>query len=114
MALRRTLETQAKKYPSGSLYALIAAEQRIGELLLEIPKASGQFAESKNRPMSKNTIVKEMGYSKDEASDYQQMAKHPEVVQKVIEEALAIPKASGMRTDLETSVERSTEVKTKT
>jgi hypothetical protein len=30
-----------------------------------------------------------MGYSKDEASDYQQMAKHPEVVKKVMEDALA-------------------------
>lgn len=69
--------------------ALIAAEQRIGDLLLAIPKASGQYAESENRPVSKNTIVKEMGYSKDEASDYQQMAKNPEIVQKVMAEAIA-------------------------
>lgn len=27
----------------------------IGEILLSIPKASGQYAESENRPMSKNT-----------------------------------------------------------
>lgn len=68
--------------------ALIAAEKRIGELLLSIPKSSGQYAESKNRPMSKNTVAKEMGYSKDDVSDYQQMAKNPEIVQKVIADAL--------------------------
>jgi hypothetical protein len=42
-----------------------------------------------------------MGYSKDEASDYQQMAKHPEVVKKVMEDALAngevVTKSSVMR-----------------
>ncbi len=69
--------------------ALLAAEQRIGELLLAIPKGSGQYAESKNRPMSKNTVAKEMGYSKDDVSSYQQMAKNPEIVQRVIENALA-------------------------
>jgi hypothetical protein len=81
--------------------ALIAAEQRIGELLLAIPKASGQYAKSENRPESKNTVIKDMGYSKDEASDYQQMAKHPEVVKKVMEDALAngevVTKSSVMR-----------------
>ena len=74
--------------------ALIAAEQRIGELLLAIPKASGNQYTSANsaqteKAKTKTETVKEMGYSKDEASDYQQMAKHPEVVQKVIENALA-------------------------
>ena len=69
--------------------ALIAAEQRIGELLLSIPKASGQYSNSENRPVSKNTLVKEMGYSKDEAADYQQMAKNPDIVRKVIEDATA-------------------------
>lgn len=81
--------------------ALIAAEQRIGELLLSIPKASGQYADSENRPTPKNTIVKEMGYTKDEASDYQQMAKHPEVVKRVLADAEAngeiATKASVMR-----------------
>lgn len=69
--------------------ALIAAEQRIGELLLAIPKASGQYANSENRPVSKNTVVKEMGYSKDEAADFQKMARNPDIVRKVIEDATA-------------------------
>lgn len=69
--------------------ALMAAEQRIGEILLEIPKSSGQYAKSENRPMSKNTLVAEMGYTKDEASDYQRMAQNPEIVQRVIDQALS-------------------------
>lgn len=91
--------------------ALIAAEQRIGELLLAIPKATAQNNPSgksgtQNRDESKlgktkTETVKEMGYSKDEASDYQQMAKNPEIVQKVIEDALAngeiVTKTSVMR-----------------
>lgn len=67
--------------------ALIAAETRIGEILLSIPKASGQYAESENRPMSKNTVVTEMGYSKDQASDYQRMAQNQSVVNLVLEQA---------------------------
>lgn len=79
--------------------ALIAAEQRIGELLLAIPKSSGgdhgnQYTSAKNRDGSnfgktKSETIKEMGYSKDEASDYQQMAKNPEIVQLVINTAVA-------------------------
>lgn len=67
--------------------ALIAAETRIGELLLSIPKASGQYAESENRPISKNTVVAEMGYSKDQASDYQRMAQNPAIINLVLEKA---------------------------
>ena len=79
--------------------ALIAAEQRIGELLLAIPKASGgdhgnQYTGGKNPDerqiaKTKSDTIKDMGYDRHEASDYQQMAKHPEVVQKVIDDALA-------------------------
>jgi hypothetical protein len=74
--------------------ALIAAEQRIGELLLAIPKATGnQYINANStqveKPKTKAETVKEMGYSKDEAADYQTMAKHPEVVQRVIDEAIA-------------------------
>jgi hypothetical protein len=73
--------------------ALIAAEQRIGELLLAIPKQAGRpsenFSTCVEKLKTKAETVKEMGYSKDEAADYQTMAKHPEVVQRVIDEALA-------------------------
>lgn len=68
---------------------MIAAEQRIGELLLAIPTASGKRTDLETSSTrveevkTKTETVKQMGYSKDDASDYQQMAKHPEVVQKV-------------------------------
>ena len=38
---------------------------------------------------SKTEVVAEMGYSKDEASDYQRMAQNPEVVRRVLDEAIA-------------------------
>lgn len=74
--------------------ALIAAEQRIGELLLAIPKQAGNQYTTANsthdeKAKSKSETVKEMGYSKDEASDYQRMAQNPEIVQKVIDQAVA-------------------------
>ena len=87
--------------------ALIAAEQKIGELLLSIPTASGKrtdletSSDRKEEVKTKTETVKEMGYSKNDVSDYQQMAKNPEVVQKVIDEAMArgevVTKASVMR-----------------
>lgn len=75
--------------------ALIAAEQRIGELLLAIPKQSGgvnqynKEEKSDRMEKSKSEIISEMGYDRHEASDYQRMAQNPEVVQRVIEDALA-------------------------
>lgn len=76
--------------------ALIAAEQRIGELLLAIPKQSGGDRKSEdfkipdawNFEKSKSETISEMGYTKHEVSDYQRMAQNPEIVQKVIESAL--------------------------
>lgn len=75
--------------------ALIAAEQRIGELLLAIPKQTGMRTDlltSETRiteVKTKTETIKDMGYSPDEAKDYQRMAKNPEVVQQVIQTALA-------------------------
>ena len=77
--------------------ALIAAEQRIGELLLAIPKASGGDRKSENFKNDSNVnfektkaeTISDMGYGEREARDYQQMAKNPEIVRRVIEEATA-------------------------
>ena len=75
--------------------ALIAAEQRIGELLLAIPKASGARTDLqtsspyREEVKAKSETIKEMGYGKNEAADYQQMAKNPDIVRKVIEDATA-------------------------
>lgn len=101
LSVAQEIRDQTLKEAQEVSNAVIAAEQRIGELLLEIPKASGQYAKSENRPAPKNTVIKDMGYSKDEAADYQQMAKHPEVVQAVIEKAMEdgeiVTKSSVMR-----------------
>ena len=75
--------------------ALIAAEQRIGELLLNLPTAQGKRTDLRTSEehtaevKTKAETVSEMGYSKDKEKDYQQMAKNPDIVRKVIEEATA-------------------------
>lgn len=74
--------------------ALIAAEQRIGEILLSIPKATGNqytsaSAEHTAKAKTKAEAISEQGYERHEAHDYQQMAKYPEVVQQVLDNALA-------------------------
>lgn len=75
--------------------ALIAAERRIGEITRAIPKQSGginQYNKEENSTRvekSKSEIIAEMGYSKDEISDYQRMAKNPEIVDRVIKDKLA-------------------------
>lgn len=56
--------------------ALIAAEQRIGELLLAIPTAQGKrnditSATRSDEVKTKSETIAEQGYTKDEASDYQ-------------------------------------------
>ena len=73
--------------------ALIAAETRIGEILLSIPKASGgvnQYNKEENSERSeksKSEITEEMGYTRHEVSDYQRMAQNPAVVNLVLEQA---------------------------
>lgn len=75
--------------------ALIAAEQRIGELLLSLPTAQGKRTDlqtsGRNSPEveTKAETVSRMGYGEREAKDYQQMAKNPDIVRKVIEDATA-------------------------
>lgn len=76
--------------------AVITAEQRIGEILSATPTAQGRRTDVKltssthiEEVKSKSEVIAEMGYSKDEASDYQRMAKNPEVVDAVIKNKLA-------------------------
>ncbi len=107
LSVAQEIRDQTFKEAQDMSNALIAAEQRIGQLLLEIPKQSGartDLTTSSTRAeevKTKKEVVSEIGYSKDEASDYQQMAKHPEVVQKVIADAIEngeiVTKASVMR-----------------
>lgn len=72
--------------------ALIAAETRIGEILLSIPKQTGnQYTSASSTPIekakTKSETISEMGYSKDQASDYQRMAQNPAIVSLVLERA---------------------------
>lgn len=73
--------------------ALIAAETRIGEILLSIPKQSGKRTDLETsssgveKVITKAETISEMGYSKDQASDYQRMAQNPAIVNLVIEQA---------------------------
>lgn len=72
--------------------ALIAAEQRIGEILLSIPKQTGnQYTSASSTPnekaKTKAEVTEEMGYSKDQVSDYQRMAQNPAIVSLVLEQA---------------------------
>lgn len=73
--------------------ALIAAETRIGEILLSIPSASGRRTDLETsssgieKVATKSETISEMGYSKDQASDYQRMAQNPAIVSLVLERA---------------------------
>ena len=97
LSVAQEIRDQTLKETQEISTALIAAEQRIGELLLAIPKASGGDRRSEDFKKSdgelfektKAETVKEMGYSHRDALDYQQMAKNPEVVQQVIDQAIA-------------------------
>lgn len=103
LSVAQEIRDQTLKETQEISTALIAAEQRIGELLLAIPKQAGasNFSRDEEKMKTKGETIKEMGYGKNEAFDYQQMAKNPEIVQKVIEEALAngeiVTKTSIMR-----------------
>lgn len=71
--------------------ALIAAETRIGEILLSIPKASGRPTENSSSGIeklkTKAETAEEMGYSRMQVSDYQRMAQNPAIVNLVLERA---------------------------
>ena len=73
------------------------AEVKIGTMLKEIPKATAnQYTVGKSaispvveeaKPKPKMEVIKELGFSKDMASDFQQMAEHEDVVLEAISEA---------------------------
>ena len=72
--------------------ALIAAETRIGEILLSIPKQTGNqytsaSSERLEKAKSKSEVTEEMGYTRHEVSDYQRMAQNQAVVNLVLEQA---------------------------
>ena len=88
--------------------ALIAAEARIGELLMSIPKSSGKRTDLETsssdveKVATKSETVEQMGYSKDQVSDYQRMAQNPEIIKlviaKAVEEGRVVSHAEVMKT----------------
>ena len=109
LSVAQEIRDQTLKEAQEVSNAVIAAEQRIGELLLAIPKQSGgdrkseDFKNGYNAKFekTKKEVASDMGYSHNDVRDYQQMAKHPEVVKKVIQDAMdngeIVTKASVMR-----------------
>lgn len=97
LSVAQEIRNQTLKETQELAEALIAAETRIGEILLTIPKSSGgdrrsdnfKSGNTDNFEKTKKEVTTEMGYSHNEVRDYQQMAKNPEVVRKVIDDALA-------------------------
>lgn len=102
LSMAQEIRDQTLKEAQEVSTALIAAEQRIGDLLLAIPKASGnQYTSASDERPTKAQTIADMGYGATEAKDYQQMAKNPEIVQRVMDEAIAngevVTKAQVMR-----------------
>jgi hypothetical protein len=71
------------------------SEMRMGEMLKEIPKASGGDRRSENFKVQptmnfekpKGEALSDMGITRNAASQYQQMAEHPDIVRQAIAEA---------------------------
>jgi hypothetical protein len=107
LSVAQEIRDQTLKEAQEVSNAVIAAEQRIGELLLAIPKQSGGVNQYNKEEKTERAVktkaetIAEQGYERHEAQDYQQMAKHPEVVKKVIQDAMdngeIVTKASVMR-----------------
>ena len=79
LSVAQEIRDQTLKEAQEVSNAVIAAEQRIGELLLAIPKASGNqytsaSSERSEKAKTKAETIAEQGYDRHEASDYQQMA----------------------------------------
>lgn len=64
----------------------IYADQRIGEILRELPKAKNQHDVS-DLPMGKTQTIKDAGFTPKTASQLEQLAANPDVVQAVLDRA---------------------------
>jgi len=85
---------EQKKSEAQEIAELVTlAEVRIGSMLKEIPKSQGKRTDLETSSIiveevkPKTEVIKELGFSKDVASDFQQMAEHEDVVREAIAEA---------------------------
>lgn len=76
--------------------ALLDAEVKVGEFLKQIPKAQGartdltysqQCEEVSTKPKSKDQIIKELGFNKDQANRFETLADNKDLVEQVKAEA---------------------------
>lgn len=82
-------EETIKASQNASRMALLL-QQRMGELLNEIPKATANqytSASSDASEKAKSEVIASAGIPKTTAYDYERMAKHPEVIERVIADA---------------------------
>ena len=83
-AIKSEATETAQTFAKVSIYA----DQRIGEILREIPKAKNQHDVS-DLPTGKTQAIKDAGFTPKTASQLEQLAANPEVVQAVLDKAEA-------------------------
>lgn len=73
--------------------AVTDAEVRMGQLLKAIPKQNGArtdlqtYSPAVEEVKTKTQVVKDLGLNKDQSSDFERMASHPEAVERAKQEA---------------------------
>ena len=108
----------------------VEAAQKMGELLLQIQKQSGGVNQynkddfSNRVEKTKTEITSEMGMTKDQVSQYQQMAQNPEAVQAAIQKAIengdvvsrtqVMKEISALKAELRKAQEKEPEIRTVT
>lgn len=95
LGLAKEVYEQKKSEAQEIAETVTLAEMRMGELLRQIPKASGGDRKSENfkKPTGgqfekpKAEIVKELGFERHQAQRMEQLAENPEIVKEAIQEA---------------------------
>ena len=82
VGLAREVAEQKRQEAQQLAEAVIDAEVRIGELMRQIPKASGrnQYTEDCLPTKTKQQALEDNGFSRDIGNQFEQMSKHPEAV----------------------------------
>ena len=87
-------EVRAQKLKEAQLIseAVLDAEVRIGELMRNVPKQSGQRTDIEPRPsggskLTKHQVIKDAGFTKTQAQRFETLAAHPEIVEQAKAEA---------------------------
>lgn len=83
-AIKSEATETAQTFAKVSIYA----DQRIGEILRELPKAKNQHDVS-DLPTGKTQAIKDAGFTPKTAAQLEQLAANPEVVQAVLDKAEA-------------------------